>query len=208
MKFVPDSVLDYVLKAVWRGAKDIVFVSNFEIAKKYYINRCASLVDKLLKENDAVVIFKEYIAFYKDMLCGLCNYDGEIILPREFKEILVLDDDDKPEYVETIKEGNTNIYSISAKKFILPNNEYDDACVYELGISVMKNGLRGAVNLQGEVIFLCEYDDIWEERSPFPHYFAKKDGWIEIFDEKANLLTNEKFSSLHEATKKIYEMAK
>ena len=204
MKFVPDSVLNYALMVKWKGKGNVLFVADFQGSKKKLLLRFGKLFETMLKDNDAIVVFRKSIAFYKNNKCGLCTMWGKELLPCEYDEIFVADD---LNLAEVKKDGYTGVYSVSKKVFVIPT-EYQHADLYLNVVKVKKSDLFGVLNLNGRTIIPCEYSEIWMGGKENCYYIAEKNGEYYVFAKNGKRLANSTFDNYIDAGMKALELLK
>ena len=204
MKNVPDSVFDYVLATMeWKSKKNLVYLAYPVTSQKKLskiVSRANDLFEKLESEYDALVIFRLSIVVYKDRKCGLYTLDGEELLPIMYEEICV---DDESSLAEVTGSEKAGIYSVSTRKFIVPLLNYEKAELYDLCIIVEKANLFGALNLEGQVIIPCEWDEIWGSSKENPNYITKKGNAFFCFDELGKRITSDEYTSFDKAYRSL-----
>lgn len=203
MKNVPDSVFDYVVATMeWKEKKNLVYLAYPVTSKKKLskiISRASALFEKLESEYDALVIFRLNIVVYKDRKCGLYTLDGEELLPIMYEEIFV---EDESSLAEVIGKEKVGIYSVNMRKFIVPLQDYEIAELYDICIIVKKANLCGALNLEGQVIIQCEWDNIWA-CGKNPNYITKKGNAFFCFNEVGKRITSDEYTSWDEAYRSL-----
>lgn len=173
----------------WNKKDGIFFIGDFEICNEQFLYKQENIkvFDFLLERYDAIVIFKEYIACYKDNRCYLSNYGG-VIISDDYDEICPFVDERDLAYIA--QNGGEGLYSIPESKFIVPLNEYDEFWVFNTAIKVRCENLYGLLDFDGKVILPVRYEDISVSNSDVCKiHMAKKNCLWYGFDGNGESLT-------------------
>ncbi len=158
-------------------------------------------IKKILKSEIApiVEIKNKYYTVYSNGKWGVINSQGQEIIAAMKDEIIVVPNKEKAIFVSVydvneqtgeyktsvMNEKNERLFTDYERVEVLENFDSKQNIWYENNIlRVYKNGKYGLIDLEGNILLNCDYDEITTLKSVKENFIVKKDGKVGLVNSK------------------------
>lgn len=148
-------------------------------------DECRALIDSIMATGDCesieslLKVESEYDTFQKvfeeNGMKGVKDFDGNVVVPAIFDEIAeTYSASCSGNLIPVIKEGHVGLVAPDSTGKVIVGFEYDSIHFVGYGFLCSKDGRKGLLSCDGQVIIPCEMDEIYE---PFNDLITfEKDG--------------------------------
>ena len=182
------------------------------VALVVFIMIIVSIV-KILKTNNEedVITTASYYTAYENGKWGVIDNNGEVVIPLEYDEMIVVPNNKQAIFVLTynideitgeyktkvLNEKKEELFTKYDKVEALDNYDLKQNIWFEENVlRVQKNGKYGLIDFQGNEVLPCEYDHIETLKSITDNLLVEKDGKVGLVNGKGQTIINIEYNSV------------
>lgn len=177
-------------------------------------------IKELLKDKDMIkekTFIKAYYTIYENGKWGVIDTKQNVIIEPIYDEMIIIPDNSKPIFICTINtnyetqtfetkvlnDKNKELYTNYDKVEVIYNNDNSNNLWYENNVlKVQKNGKYGLIDIEGNEILNCEYNEIKAITSTKNAFITIKDGKQGIVNNIGNILLENNYTQVNSLTTK------
>lgn len=179
-----------------------VIVMSFIIMKNILTN------DNLFSKNREI----SYFTIYENNKWGVINSNGEIIIPSNYEEMIIVPDNTEAVFLCTydineetgeyktkvLNEKNEEIFTKYSNVEVLENFDLNNNIWYEEDVlKVEKDGKFGLTNLNGKEILNCEYDNIYTLKGIKNSLILVKGDKLGLANNSGSIIANVEYKDIY-----------
>lgn len=155
----------------------------------------------------------KYYSMYVNEKWGVINSEGTTVVEANYDEMVVVPSAEKPVFICTydvnyengtyktkaINETGTQIFTDYSVVEAIENYDIDNNVWYENNVlKVKKDGKYGIIDLAGNPVLPCEYDDIYSLKGYENNIVVVKGQLMGLVDNSGNKILDVQYSSIEE----------
>lgn len=155
---------------------------------------------------------KEYFALYSENKWGVINSLGETVIEPSYAEMIIVPDSTKDVFLcvyginvengtyktKALNSKNKEIFTDFEQVEALENYDKNQNVWYEEDVlKVKKDGKYGLINLKGNIVLNCEYDDIYTLKRIENSLIVEKNGKLGLVDNNGRVIIEANYAEIN-----------
>lgn len=152
-----------------------------------------------------------YYTVYSNGKWGVINNNGDEVIPLTYNEMIAIPNKEKPVFIciydvneqtgeyrtKAINEKNEQLFTNYNKVEAIENFDAKQNIWYEKNVlRVYQNGKCGLIDLDGNVLLNCEYDEITTLKSVTENFLVKQNGKVGLINSKGQEIIKTEYKDI------------